>query len=162
MRKKKVTGLRTIRELWICDNIAAQYIREELDFPSILQLACLRKQTYDGNVLKLEEYHYGASSYSKDELSPQNFLKTTRKHWEIENGLHHVKDRSWREDHQYSKDRAKGSVLGTLRSLSLNAMRILLPSDPDRKKRKQQKSLPLQAISYIVDPLKALAKLAGI
>ncbi len=31
-----------------------------------------------------------------------------------------------------------------------------------RKKRKNQKSLPLQAISYLTNPLQALAKLARI
>ncbi|MGK0182555.1 MAG: hypothetical protein ACI9YB_001855, partial [Halioglobus sp.] len=42
-----------------------------------------------------------------------------RKHWEVENGLHHVKDRSWLEDHQYSNNRNRGGILGTMRNLSL-------------------------------------------
>ena len=33
-------------------------------------------------------------------------------------------------------------------------MRVLLPPNPDRKKRKHQNSLPLQAIGYIADPLR--------
>ena len=162
MRKKKITGLRTTRELWVCDGIAASYIRDELDFPSVLQVGYLRKRTYKDDVLEKEEHNYGATSHSKVELPPEKFLDTTRKHWEVENGLHHVKDRSWLEDHQYSKSRKKGGILGTLRNFSLNAMRVLLPPDPDRKKRKYQKSLPLQAISYIVNPLRTLTKLAGI
>lgn len=162
MKKKKVTGQRTTRELWICDDIAASYIREELDFPSVLQVGYLRRRTYNADVLEKEEHHYGATSHSREELSPEKFLETTRKHWEVENGLHHVKDRSWLEDHQHSKDREKGGILGTLRNLSLNAMRVLLPPDPDRKKRKYQKSLPRQAISYLVNPVKTLAKLVGI
>ena len=162
MKKKKVTGQRTTRELWICDDIAASYIREELDFPSVLQVGYLRRRTYNADVLEKEEHHYGATSHSREELSPEKFLETTRKHWEVENGLHHVKDRSWLEDHQHSKDREKGGILGTLRNLSLNAMRVLLPPDPDRKKRKYQKSLPRQAISYLVNPVTTLAKLVGI
>ncbi len=110
----------------------------------------------------LRTYHYGIASCCKEELPPAEFLETTRRHWEIENGLHHVKDRSWSEDHQYSSSSEKGGILGTLRNLSLNAMRVLVPPDSDRKKRKNQKSLPLQAISYLMNPLQALAKLARI
>ncbi|MFT5319485.1 MAG: hypothetical protein ACI8RA_002761 [Chlamydiales bacterium] len=44
----------------------------------------------------------------------------------------------------------------------MNVMRVLSPPEADRKKRKYQKSLPLQAIGYIANPLRALAKLAGI
>lgn len=152
----------TVRELWVCDGIAADYIREELDFPSILQVGYLRKRVYHDGVLKKQEHHYGATSHSREELPPDSFLDTTRKHWEIENGLHHVKDRSWMEAHQYSNCRKKGGILGTLRNLSLNAMRIMLPPNPDRKKRRRQKSLPRQAISNIVRPLRTLARLAGI
>ena len=152
----------TIRELWICDDFTPDYIRKELDFPSILQVGYLRKSTYLNGILKKQEHHYGAASCSKDELPPNQFLDTTRKHWEIENGLHHVKDRSWFEDHQYSNDHQKGGALGRLRNLSLNAMRVLFPPEPDRKKRKYQKSLPLQAIEYIANPLRALARLAGV
>lgn len=160
--KKKVSGKVVRRELWICDGLTADYIREELNFPALLQVGYLRKSTYLNDILENQEHHYGATSHSKMELPPTQFLCTTRKHWEIENGLHHVKDRSWFEDHQYSSSREKGGVLGTLRNLSLNAMRVLLPPEPDRNKRKYQKSLPLQAIEYITKPLRAIARLAGI
>lgn len=151
-----------IRELWVCDSIAATYIRDELDFPSIRQVGFIRKRIYDRGVLTRQEDHYGATSLSLEELPPDKFLGTTRNHWEVENGLHHVKDRSWGEDHQYSNSREKGGILGTLRNLSLNAMRIIQPPEPDRNRRKHQKSLPMQAIGYIVNPVRALMKLAGI
>lgn len=151
-----------MRELWICDSIAADYIRDELNFPSVLQVGYLRKRTYIMDTIKNQEDSYGATSYSWLELPPIAFLEVTRKHWEVENGLHHVKDRSWLEDHQYSNSREKGGILGVLRNLSLNAMRVLLPPSPDRKKRKHQKSLPMQAIGHIANPSKALAKLAGV
>jgi len=86
--KKKVSGKTDIRELWTCDGFTADYIREELDFPTALQVGYLIKSSY--------------------------------------------------------------------------LMRILLPPEPDRKKRKYQKSLPLQAIGYITKPLCALASLAEI
>ena len=151
-----------MRELWICDSIAADYIRDELNFPSVLQVGYLRKRTYILDAVKNQEDSYGATSCSRLELPPIAFLEATRKHWEVENGLHHIKDRSWLEDHQYSNSREKGSILGVLRNLSLNIMRVLLPPSPDRKKRRYQKSLPMQAISYMANPIRALAKLAGV
>lgn len=146
--------------MWICDSLTPNYIREELNFPEVYQVSYLRKSTYQRGDLKKQEHHYGATSCSKVELPPDDFLTKTRKHWEIENGLHHVKDRSWFEDHQYSNSRRKGGTLGLLRNLILNAMRVLLPPEPT--KRKYQKSLLLQAIGYITKPLRALARLAGI
>jgi predicted transposase YbfD/YdcC len=157
-----VSDKTVIRELWICDGLTPDYIREELNFPAVYQVGYLRKSPYQGGVLKKQDHHYGATSCSKVELGPDDFLDKTRKHWEVENGLHHVKDRSWFEDHQYSSSRRKGGTLSILRNLSLNAMRVLLPPESDRKKRKYQKSLPLQAIGYITKPLRALARLAGI
>lgn len=151
-----------MRELWVCDSIAADYIRDELNFPSVLQVGYLRKRTYIAGAIKHQEESYGATSCSRLELSPSAFLETTRRHREVENGLHHVKDRSWLEDHQYSNSREKGGILGVLRNLSLNVMRVLLPPSPDRKKGRHQKSLPMQAIGHIANPIRTLAKLAGV
>ena len=140
----------------------ADYIREELNFPVALQVGYLRKSTYLNDALVNQENHYGITSCPKSELPPEEFLDKTRKHWEVENGLHHVKDRSWLEDHQYSNSRQKGGILGVLRNLSLNSMRVLFPPEADRKKRKYQKSLPMQAIGHLVNPLRTLIRLARI
>ena len=151
-----------IRELWTCEGIGAEYVRNELNFPSVLQVYYLRKQTYLNGKIKHQEHSYGITSHSKKDLSPSALLDAMRKHWEVENGLHHVKDRSWLEDHQYTSSREKGRILGVLRNLSLNILRVLLPPNPDRKKRKHQKSLPLQAIGHIANPVRTLNKLAGV
>ena len=161
-QSKKKSRKTIVRELWVCNELAAEYIREELNFPKALQVCYLRKSTYLNDAPVNQEHHYGITSCSKLELPPEKFLDKIRKHWEVENGLHHVKDRSWLEDHQYSKDRQKGGMLGVLRNLSLNAMRVLFPPEIDRKKRKHQKSLPKQAIGYLANPLRALTRLAGI
>jgi len=151
-----------VRELWTCDGFTADYIRKELNFSTALQVGYLRKSIYLNGALVNQEHHYGITSCPRTELPPEKFLETTRKHWEVENGLHHVKDRSWHEDHQYSNSRRKGGILGVLRNLSLNSMRVLFPPEADRKKRKHQKSLPMQAIGYLTNPLGAIAKLSKI
>lgn len=162
MLKKKVAKQTTIRELWICDGIATDYIRNDLSFPEVRQTGYIRKSVYQNDVLQHQEHWYGITSCSRGDLPPEAFLDTTRKHWEIENGLHHVKDRSWLEDHQFSNDQALGGILGAMRNISLNAMRILNPPSRTRKKRKYDKSLPRQALAYLMRPLKALARLAKI
>lgn len=151
-----------MRELWVCDEISAEYIREELDFPSVQQTGHIRKTIYQNGEIVKQENWYGITSCTRQQLPPEQFLETARKHWEIENGLHHIKDRSWFEDHQYSGDQNKGGILGVLRNLSLNAMRVLAPPESDRAKRKYQKSLPKQALSYLMKPLKALVRLLEI
>jgi len=152
----------TIRELWVCDGIGADYVREDLDFPNARQVGYIKKTIYIDGKLKIQDDRYGITSHVKKDFPPMMFLDTTRKHWEIENGLHHVKDRSWGEDHQYTNNQLMGGVLGVLRSLSLNAMRVIRPPDPDRKKRKYQKSLPKQAIEYLAKPLVAISKLLNV
>ena len=151
-----------MRKLWLCDGIAANYIRDELDFPGVRQAGHIRKIVYQGNTLLKQEDWYGITSCTTEELSPEAFLDRVRKHWEIENGLHHVKDRSWFEDHQYSNDQTKGGVLGVLRNLSLNVMRTLKKPSSDRKKRKYEKSLPKQALAYLMKPIKLLTRMVKI
>ena len=148
-----------MRELWICDGISAEFIRNELNFSDVEQTGYIRKTVFQDGKQVGQENWYGITNCVREELSAQDFLDTARKHWEIENGLHHVKDRSWFEDHQYTKSPEKGGILGALRSLSLNIMRILNPPSQDRKKRKYDKSLPLQAIAHMTKPLKTLDRL---
>ena len=92
--EKKVSEKTIVRELWICNGFTVDYIRENLNYPAFLQVGYLRKRTYLKNSLISQEHHYGVTSCSKSELSPEKFMDKTRKHWEIENGLHHVKNRS--------------------------------------------------------------------
>lgn len=160
--KKKVTKQTTIRELWICNGIASDYIRNDLSFPEVRQAGYIRKSVYQNDILQYREHWYGITSCPREGLPPKTFLDTARKHWEIENGLHHVKDRSWFEDHQFSNDQVLGGILGAIRNISLNVMRTLNPPSRTREKRKCDKSLPKQALSYLMKPLKALMRLARI
>ena len=73
----------------------------------------------------MEEVRYHISSASKRKLPPKKFLHGIRGHWQVENSLHHVKDRSWHEDKMYSKRPEQGWVLGKLRNQALNVIRTL-------------------------------------
>ena len=159
---KKKSSNKIIRELWVCNASEVGHVKDDSNFPSASQVGYLRKSTYVNGKLVKQEAHYGITSLTREEFPPEQLLDVTRKHWEIENGLHHVKDRSWLEDKQYSNSCKKGGMLGRLRNFSLNAMRVIYPAATDRKKRRHQKSLPIQAISYFAKPVEALNQLYGI
>ena len=47
-----------------------------------------------------------------------------RNHWEIENSLHHMKDRSWDEDVHTLRRPGLGEVYASLVNTALNALRL--------------------------------------
>ena len=95
------------------------------DFPGLKQLGCIRRKVYHNGKIVLEEMGYYVSSTIMRKLPPQKFLRDVRGHWQIENSLHHVKDRSWYEDKLYSKRPEQGWILGKLRNQALNIIRTL-------------------------------------
>ncbi|MBE7546455.1 MAG: transposase [Planctomycetia bacterium] len=48
---------------------------------------------------KTEEIVYVITSLTQQKASPKTILKFSCGHWSIENGLHYVRDTSFREDH---------------------------------------------------------------
>jgi hypothetical protein len=111
--------------LWVENDLGACIIRVLADFPGLRQLGCIRRRVYLDQQLISEEIRYFVSSASKRKLSPKKFLKGIRGHWQVENSLHHVKDRSWHEDKMYSKSLELGWILAKLRNQALNIIRLL-------------------------------------
>ena len=105
--------------------MGARIIGQLSRFPGLKQIACIRKRIFKKGRLSGEEIRYYVTSASKKTLSARKFLKAIRDHWQIENSLHHVKDRSWLEDKLYSKIPEQGWILGKFRNYALNALRIL-------------------------------------
>ncbi|MEI6588274.1 MAG: hypothetical protein WCO05_05000 [Candidatus Moraniibacteriota bacterium] len=151
-RKKK--DVETLREIWVCDDAGAEYVREDLAFPGVKQVAKIRKTiSRKGKIITIEDW-YGLTSCSRATLPPLAFLKTVRGHWSVENSLHHVKDRSWLEDKIYSKNTEPGLTLGILRNLSLNLIRGFGVMG------KKIKSMPKIALDLLLDPSETLRLLA--
>lgn len=130
--------------------MGAEYVREELTFPGVKQVAKIKKTILQKGKIIATENWYGLTSCSRKILPPQVFLETVRGHWSVENSLHHVKDRSWLEDKIYSKETEPGLVLGILRNLSLNLIRSFGIVG------KKIKSMPKQALDLLLDPSEAL------
>ena len=126
-------------------------------FPGLQQIGCLRKQIYSNGRLILEEYRYHVTSANRRKLPPKRFLQAIRGHWQIENSLHHVKDRSWQEDKMYSKRSEQGWILGKLRNQALNVIRILA-----RKLGWKEESMPKWTAQLLSTPKRTLVLMQGL
>lgn len=100
----------------------------------------------------VEEIRYHVTSASRRKLPPKKFLHGIRGHWQIENALHHVKDRSWSEDKMYSKVPEQGWVLGKLRNQALNIVRTLA-----EKLEWKEESMPKWSAQLLSRPKRTLA-----
>lgn len=124
----------------------ADYIREELCYPGLKQAAVLRKTTSQGT----NETWYLLTSLGPEQLKPKDFLKVIRKHWQVENGLHWVKDTFLQEDAHRSKFPNQGHALAILRNAVVSVLNKVTPP------AKRKISRPLQAIQLAINPLRAL------
>ena len=134
------------------------YLCKELNYPGLKQAAVLRKsyRVKDGNPQKKTEIWYLLTSQDSEKLPPRQFLETTRKHWQIENGLHHVKDRSMKEDAHVLYSPEQGKSLAILRNVVVSVLNLFTPP----KKRKI--SRPMEFLEHGAHPLKALKRLASL
>jgi len=105
-----------------------------------------------GEVAK--EHWYLLTSRSPRQCSPKVLLQLFRNHWSIENSQHHVKDRSWDEDHHLLRRPGLGEVFAILVNVSLNALRLegWFPA---------RMSMPLRAKSCAFSPEQTIARLTG-
>ena len=101
-----------------------------------------------------KEHWYLLTSVSPRAGNPKGLLRLFRNHWSIENSQHHVKDRSWDEDHHMLRRPVLGEVFATLVNVSLNALRLegWFPA---------RMSMPLRAKSCAFSPEQTIARLAG-
>ena len=133
----------------------ADYIREELGFPGVRQAALVEKSRVaiaTGAVDR--ENWYLLTSLPPARCPPDRLLGLFRRHWSIENSLHHVKDRSWDEDRHTLRRPGLGEIFATLVNASLNFLR----QDgwfPERM------SMPLRAKTCAFQPQLTIARLFG-
>ncbi len=73
LKKKKDLTIR--REIWICNDIGADYVREELNFPGVKQVICIVKKEIKNQIIEHQECWYGITSCASSKLSPCKILK---------------------------------------------------------------------------------------
>jgi hypothetical protein len=143
--------------LWVDSDHGAAIVRALAYLPGLKKMACIRRRLYREGCLILEEVRYHVTSASRRKLPPAKLLRGIRGHWQIENVLHHVKDRSWHEDKMYSKVPEQGWVLGKLRNQALNIIRILA-----KKLGWADESMPKWTARLLSKPKKTLTLMSGL
>lgn len=104
-----------------------------------------RRQYLNGRHRDVVEDHYYLTSLAPEhpQGQPEALLGLVRGHWKIENGLHHVKDRSLGEDAQ--RARGGATAMARLRSLAVGLLQHI-----------EGASAPLKQIRVGAHPLLAL------
>ena len=75
------------------------------------------------------EVVYGITSLTRDRAGAARLLELVRSHWGIENGLHHVRDVTFREDACRVRSGNAPQVLASLRNVAIHLLnRVEAPS----------------------------------
>ena len=111
-----------------------EYVRQACKFPTAAQGAVLEKETKHS-----KEHWFILTSLSPDQASADQLLKWIRGHWQIENGLHHVKDRTLKEDEYSGQDKNMIHCLTVLRNGVVSLLnRLTLPQNRRVSRPKHQ------------------------
>jgi predicted transposase YbfD/YdcC len=102
----------------------AEYVREQLNVPDCNVLIRVDREVRQLDGKTTVEPRYFISSLR---LSAGCLLRLIRRHWEVENGLHWMKDRYWDEDKHYLKRGQDVFVAMTDEVLTL--LRLMQESD---------------------------------
>ncbi len=119
-------GAVVTRRLWL-DVETADYAREKLSFPGLRILLRVDSETRGGEADPKTETRYFATALDPGCVTPDGLLAAVRGHWQVENGLHFIKDRWWDEDRHYSTQ--AGVALGF--AVLLNAVVTVLRATAD-------------------------------
>lgn len=89
-------------------------------------------RTQQGEVVSRDTRFY-VSSLDPEQVTAADLLRFSRGHWQIENGLHFLKDRWWDEDRHHTRRPGLSAVMASLNNVALSIHR--LHSDPDQPVR---------------------------
>jgi len=95
------------------------------DWPGLQQVFCLERQRLEVASGKQErEVVYGLTSLTPAEAAPARLLELSRAYWGIENGLHHRRDVTFREDATRLTQGRAGHVMASLNNLAIGLLRF--------------------------------------
>lgn len=141
------------RRLWL-DIETAEYAQEALAFPGLRILLRVDRETRSGGAEAETETRYFASALDPERVTPEGLLRAVRGHWQVENGLHFIKDRWWDEDRHYSKRPRVALGLAVL----LNAVVTVLRASGDAE---DARPLRARADALAWDVEQAIELIAG-
>jgi len=119
--------------VWVdLDN--ADYIRQTLNLPGCQIALRVDRQlrTSDGQIVS-HDVRYYITSLDPDQVSAADLLRYVRRHWQIENSLHFLKDHWWDEDRHHTNRPGLSAVLAAMNNIALSVHR--LRSAPDQPVR---------------------------
>ena len=93
------------------------------DWPGITAM-CRIERIREHKTYCSREVIYAITSLPVDKLTPENLLQLARDHWQIENGLFHVRDVTFREDACRVRTGAAPEALADIRNATLNLIRL--------------------------------------
>lgn len=93
-----------------------------INWPGLAQVFRLERSWEQRGETK-REVQYGITSLPPEVADPARLLELKRGHWQIENGLHHVKDVTLGEDRSLIHRGNGASVMALLRDLSISLLR---------------------------------------
>jgi predicted transposase YbfD/YdcC len=98
---------------------------EEVNFPHISQVACIRREVHSLTGEKIsKDIAIQVTSATREEMSATDMNKHTREHWGIENKSHYTRDTVYQEDHNQSWKGNGPRTLASLRNLATGLLRM--------------------------------------
>lgn len=93
-------------------------LNDFLNWPYLQQVFRLERHFVSTKTGEIQEQVvYGITSLSRDKITPRKLLKTIRKYWNIENGLHYRRDVTLQEDRTRMTKGNAGRVMACLNNL---------------------------------------------
>lgn len=92
------------------------------DWPGVAQVFRVERERRVKGVTTVEVV-YGITSLTRDRADAARLLGLTRSHWGIENGLHHTRDETFREDRCRVRRGHAPRVLASLRNVAVHLLR---------------------------------------
>ena len=102
--------------------IATTDLTDYSDWPELAQVFRVQRTWREDGVAK-QAVHYGITSLPPEVADPARLLALKRDHWQIETGLHYVKDVTLGEDRSLTHAGAGPVVMGMLRDAVISLIR---------------------------------------
>ncbi len=102
--------------------VASTDLNDYLDWPAVAQVFMVKRVWQDRRG-EHQSVRYGITSLPPTVANAARLLALKREHWEIENGLHYVKDVTLGEDRSQIRVGQGPNVLAILRDTALNLLR---------------------------------------
>jgi hypothetical protein len=95
-----------------------------INFPYVAQVVVVSREVTDLKGCKVSsETSFYVTSLTPAEAGADRIAKIVRGHWEIENGLHWVRDVTWDEDRSQVRTGSAPRSLASLRNLAIGVLR---------------------------------------